>query len=108
MRSYTVTVTDEAAVIVEADDFARHIYVYHSSDPVYFGGENVTPTNGLPIDEETTISIFVPKNETIYAVCADAETSTVSVLTPDPDDVTAGLYAEPEEPEEENGNGNGE
>jgi hypothetical protein len=102
MRSYRVTITDEATILVEADDITRTVYIFHSSDPVYLGGENVSPTNGLPIDEETAIAFVVPRNETIYAVCNDTETSEVSVLTPDPDDFEGGLYAEPEaEPEPE-------
>jgi hypothetical protein len=106
MRSYSTTVTTDAAILVEPDDINRTVYIYASTDPIYLGGENVSTTNGLKVLEEITLSIVVPRNETIYAVSSEEANGgvAVSVLTPDPDDFDGGLYAEPEpepEPEEE-------
>jgi len=103
MRSYKVEATDEATAVVEADDMARTVYVHAVGDTVYVGGENVSSTNGLPVLEDTTSAFFVPTKETLFVVCADAETADIFVLTPDPDDVTAGLYPDPEEEPEEPG-----
>lgn len=102
MRSYKVNVTDTAAVLVEADDTTRTVYIHHDKDNtiVYVGGDNVTSTNGFHIHKLETLAFAVPQKETIWAICAESEDCDVWVLTPDPDDDTAGLYADPE-PEEE-------
>jgi hypothetical protein len=103
MKSYTVTATDEATLLVDADDTNRTIYVQTVGNTnVYLGGANVTSTNGLLFVKHTQFTqVFIPLGETLYVVCAEDATEDVRVLTPDPDDASSGLYAEPEPEEEE-------
>jgi len=53
---------------------------------VYVGGSDVTSSNGLPYEKHTSPhDVFVPTNETMYAVCANGVTETLRVLLPDLD-----------------------
>ena len=41
---------------------------------VYLGGDNVTTTNGMPTEKGAVpFEMFLPSNETLYAVCAATE-----------------------------------
>jgi hypothetical protein len=84
MKSIVVTVTTSPTLVVAADNFARHCYLHSSSGSLYIGGSNVTSANGLHMANNTTLEIFVPTNETIYAISASS-THTMRVLTPDLD-----------------------
>jgi hypothetical protein len=84
MKSAAVTVTTSPTLVVAADNFARRCYLHSSSGSLYIGGSDVTSANGLHMANNTTLEIFVPTNETIYAVTASS-THTMRVLTPDLD-----------------------
>ena len=41
---------------------------------VYLGGDNVTTTNGMPTEKGAVpFEMFLPSNESLYAVCAATE-----------------------------------
>jgi hypothetical protein len=83
MKSIAVTVTDSPTLVVTADNIPRRCYLHSSSGSLYIGGSDVTLENGLHMSNNTTLEIFVPTNEKIYAVSAG--THTMRVLTPDVD-----------------------
>jgi hypothetical protein len=87
MISKSYALTDVRQIVVAADDINRTVYVnIVGNNTAYLGGADVTSSNGLPKAKHTTASaIFVPRNETLYAVMASGETETLRVLLPDLD-----------------------
>jgi hypothetical protein len=83
MKSIAVTVTTSATLVVAADNFPRTCYLHSSSGSIYIGGSDVTTSNGLHLTNGSTLEVFVPTNETIYAISAGSHT--IRVLTPDLD-----------------------
>ncbi len=84
MKSAAVTVTTSPTLVVAADNIPRTCYLHSSSGSLYIGGSDVTTSNGLHMPNNTTLEIFVPTNETIYAITTSS-THTMRVLTPDVD-----------------------
>ena len=84
MKSTAITVTTTATLIVAADNIARTCYLHSSSGSLYVGGSDVTASNGLHLSNGSTIELFVPTNETVYAITS-ASSHTMRVLTPDVD-----------------------
>ena len=84
-NSYSITSTRQ--IVVAEDDQPRHVYIQIvGNSTVYVGGADVTSSLGVPYEKHSSPhSVFVPTNETIYAVCADGVTETLRVLTPDLD-----------------------
>ena len=84
-KSYSITSTRQ--IVVAADDQPRHVYLQIvGNSVVYVGGADVTSSLGVPYEKHSSPhTVFVPKNETLYAVCADGVTETLRVLTPDLD-----------------------
>lgn len=87
MISQNYSITDTRQIVVAADDKNRSIYLQIiGNSTVYLGGSNVTDSNGLPMAKhESFHEIFVPTNETIYAVCASGVTESLRVLVPNVD-----------------------
>jgi hypothetical protein len=84
MKSIAVTVTTEPTLVIAADNIPRHCYLHSSSGSLYIGGNDVTAANGLHLPNNATIELFVPSNETIYAITSSSS-HTMRVLTPDVD-----------------------
>ena len=84
-KNYSVTSTRQ--IVVAKDDIPRYVYLQIvGNSTVYVGGADVTSSNGLPYEKHTSPhTVFVPTNETIYAVCADGVTESLRVLFPDLD-----------------------
>jgi hypothetical protein len=84
-KSYSITSTRQ--IVIAADDQPRHVYLQTvGNSTVYVGGADVTSSLGVPYEKHSSPhTVFVPTNETIYAVCADGVTETLRVLTPDLD-----------------------
>ena len=84
-KSYSITSTRQ--IVLAADDQPRHVYIQIiGNSTVYVGGADVTSSLGVPYEKHSSPhTVFVPTNETIYAVCADGVTETLRVLTPDLD-----------------------
>lgn len=87
MISKSYSITDARQIVVAADDQPRHVYLQIVGNSiVYVGGADVTSSLGVPYEKHSSPhTVFVPTNETIYAVCANGVTETLRVLTPDLD-----------------------
>ena len=87
MRSAKITVTDEATLIIAADDTNRTVYLKHSDDnhPVYLGNASVTITTGYELTKDETIAIVVPQKETLYGITTEEDEVDVFIITPDVD-----------------------
>jgi hypothetical protein len=85
--SKAYSVTDTRQIVVAADDQPRHVYLQISGNNiVYVGGSDVTSSLGVPYEKHSSPhTVFVPTNETIYAVCASGVTESLRVLTPNLD-----------------------
>lgn len=87
MISQSYSVTDARQIVVAADNLNRYVYLQIiGNSTVYIGGSNVTDSNGVPMAKhEAFHEIFVPLNETVYAVCASGVTETLRILLPNVD-----------------------
>jgi hypothetical protein len=80
MKSKQITVGLTAVQVLAADNTHRHVYFHDdSSHPVYLGGADVTTSNGLHIPKNALLELFVPANESLWAVSGNAD-QTVSIL----------------------------
>lgn len=84
MKSTAVTVASTPTLIVPADNKNRDIYLHSSTGSTYIGGSTVSSQTGLHLPNGTTMTVFIPASETLYAITA-ASTHTMVVLTPDLD-----------------------
>lgn len=84
-KAYSVTSTRQ--IVVAKDDQPRTVYLQIAGNgTVYVGGADVTSSIGVPYEKHSSPhTVFVPTNETIYAVCADGVTDSLRVLLPDLD-----------------------
>lgn len=73
-KNYDITSTRQ--IVVAADDQPRTVYLQIvGNSTVYVGGSDVTSSLGIPYEKHSSPhTVFVPTNETIYAVCADGVT----------------------------------
>ncbi len=87
MISKAYSVTDTRQIVIAKDDQPRHIYLQISGNSiVYVGGADVTSSIGVPYEKHSSPhTVFVPTNETLYAVCANGVTESLRVLLPDLD-----------------------
>jgi hypothetical protein len=85
--SKAYSVTDTRQIVIAKDDQPRHIYLQISGNSiVYVGGADVTSSIGVPYEKHSSPhTVFVPTNETLYAVCANGVTESLRVLLPDLD-----------------------
>ena len=87
MISQNYSITGTRQILIAAEDKNRYVcsQTVGNSD-LYLGGSDVTSSNGIPMAKhESFHEIFVPTNETIYAVCADGATESIRVLLPNLD-----------------------
>lgn len=87
MISKSYAVTDARQIVVAKDDKPRTVYLQIVGNSiVYVGGSDVTSSLGVPYEKHSSPhDVFVPTNETIYAVRANGVTETLRVLLPDLD-----------------------
>jgi hypothetical protein len=87
MISKSYSLTDARQVVVAANDLYRSVYLQIvGNTTIYVGGADVTSSNGLPYAKHSSPhTVEVPIGETLYAVCATAETETLRVLLPNLD-----------------------
>lgn len=83
MKSASTTVTTTATLLVASDNQNRTIYI-HPNAVVYAGNSTVTSTTGFHLLANTSIQIYLPLGEALYAITATG-TATVLTLTPDGD-----------------------
>lgn len=75
----TVTAT-RAKIVSKAINEPRVIVVRPDGNDLYIGGDDVTTTNGLKIDNNTNLTIEIPPNEELWAVVSSG-THAAIVLT---------------------------
>jgi len=84
VRSHTCTVTSTASLLIPPDNKNRQCYIHNpSGGEIYVGDSTVTTGNGFHIPNNTSLAVFIPANESLYAVTS--QTSNVFTLTPDID-----------------------
>jgi len=80
MKSEQITVGLTAVRILTANNVNRHVYIHDdSSHPIYLGGSDVTISNGLEINKNAAIELFIPADEELWAVSDNADQS-ISIL----------------------------
>jgi len=84
MKSFATTVTTTPTLIVPADNINRTVYLHTGTGSVYIGGSDVTSADGVHLQNGTTIQLFIPLSETLYAVTGSSS-QTLITLTPDSD-----------------------
>lgn len=84
MKTASHTVTTTPSIVVPADDQNRTVYLHSGTGSVYIGGSNVTSSTGLHMPNGTTMPMFIPSRETLYAVTSSSS-QTFIVLSPDTD-----------------------
>ena len=85
MKSVAVTVGTTPTLIVAADDLNRWVYIHNAGGAkIYAGNGSVTTTSGFHIGNGESQELFVPAQQTLYAVVASS-TNDIQVLTPDSD-----------------------
>ena len=75
----TVTATP-AKIVSKAINEPRTIVVRPDGNDLYIGGDDVTTSNGLKIDNNTNFTIEIPPNEELWAVVSSG-THAAIVLT---------------------------
>jgi hypothetical protein len=87
MRSYKVSVTDAAVLLIAADNINRTAYInIVGNEAIAVGNSSVTFAAGLRIAKHTApIQIDVPLGETLWAICDSGKTDDVRILLPDSD-----------------------
>ena len=81
MKSTAYTVTTTAIKVYEKTNASERIYVRATGSDIYLGGSDVTTSNGLKLDANTVIEIFVDGQETLYAI-VNTGSHTLNVLGP--------------------------
>lgn len=84
MKSVATTVTTTATLICAADNQNRTVYLHSGTGSVYIGGSDVTSSTGVHLPNGTAMSLFIPANETLYAITS-ASSQTLVTLTPNVD-----------------------
>ena len=69
-----------AKIVSKAVNEHRTIIVRPDGNDIYIGGDDVTTTNGLKIDNNTNFTIEIPPNEELWAVTSSG-THAAIVLT---------------------------
>lgn len=84
MKNTAHTITTTPSLIIPADNKSRTVYLHSGTGSVYIGNSTVSSSTGIHLQNGTTIEMFIPDNETLYAVTA-AASQTLITLTPDVD-----------------------
>ena len=80
MKSAQITVGVTAVRILTANNVNRHVYVHDdATHPIYLGGSDVTTSNGLKVNKQASIELFIPADEELWAVSGNAD-QTISIL----------------------------
>jgi hypothetical protein len=81
MISTAYTVTTTAVKVYDKTNASERIYVRATGADMYLGGAGVTVANGLKLDANTVIEIFIDGTETLYAI-VNTGSHTLTVLAP--------------------------
>ena len=81
MISTTYTVTTTAVKVYDKTNASERIYVRATGSDVFVGGSNVSTANGLKLDANAVIEIFLDGAETLYAI-VNTGSHSLAVLSP--------------------------
>ena len=81
MKSTEYTVTTTAVKVYDKTNASERIYVRATGADMYLGGTDVSTANGLKLDANTVIEIFLDGGETLYAI-VNTGSHTLNVLAP--------------------------
>ena len=81
MKSTQYTVTTTAVKVYDKTNASERIYVRATGSDIYLGGSDVSTTNGLKLDANAVIEIFLDGAETLYAI-VNTGSHTLNVLAP--------------------------
>lgn len=81
MISTAYTVTTTAVKVYDKTNASERIYVRATGSDMYLGGASVSVANGLKVDANTVIEIFLDGSETLYAI-VNTGSHTLNVLSP--------------------------
>lgn len=85
MKSNAVTINTTPTLMIAADNLNRWVYIHNGGGAkIYIGDENVTTVNGFHMANNESLQLFLPSDETLYAVVASS-TNVITVLIPDVD-----------------------
>ena len=73
--------TTTAVKVYDKTNASERIYVRATGSDIYLGGSDVTTGNGLKLDANAVIEIFVDGQETLYAIVSTGS-HTLNVLAP--------------------------
>ena len=80
MKSEQIAVGLTAVRILTANNVNRRIYFHDdSTHPIYLGGSDVTTSNGLEVNKNDLLEMFIPADEELWAVSNNAGQS-ISIL----------------------------
>jgi hypothetical protein len=80
LKSEQITVGLTAVRILTANNVNRRVYLHDdSSHPVYLGGSDVTTSNGLEVNKNAQIGLYVPADCELWAVSGNADQA-ISIL----------------------------
>ena len=80
MKSEQIAVGLTAVRILTANNVNRRIYFHDdSTHPIYLGGSDVTTSNGLEVNKNDLLEMFIPADEELWAVSNNADQS-ISIL----------------------------
>ena len=84
MKAYKVTVTDQATLLVAADDIYRPVWLHNNTNEIlYIGGSDVTVAEGFPIVKHGAPQAggLGPK-DTLYGIAESGKSIDVRVIIP--------------------------
>jgi hypothetical protein len=81
MISTAYTVTTTAVKVYDKTNASERIYVRATGADIYLGGAGVTVANGLKLDANAVIEIFLDGAETLYAI-VNTGSHSLAVLSP--------------------------
>lgn len=80
MKSEQIAVGLTAVRILTANNVNRRVYFHDdSTHPIYLGGSDVTTSNGLEVNKNDLLEMFIPADEELWAVSNNAAQS-ISIL----------------------------
>lgn len=84
MKSSNYVVDGTAIEIVPTDESNRTVYIHvNGNNIVYLGDSTVTTSTGTPTEKGAVpFAVFVPANETLWALAQNGATENVRVLRP--------------------------
>jgi len=81
MISTTYTVTTTAVKIYDKTNASERIYLRATGSDVFVGGANVSTSNGLKLDANAVVEIYLDGAETLYAI-VNTGSHSLAVLSP--------------------------